>query len=260
MVQIWFFLSLVFGVTWTICLFLRSIASQGELWTVLAWLFPTVWSPTLVAVMLLRSAGGAAGVREEIRARLTYRHGSGRWFILAGVVPPCAAGLAVFTARAAGDGGPFLPTAALPVMVVLQAVTGAVGEEFGWRGFLLPRLVKKFGEMTAAWAMSILWSLWHVAAIFVPGTPHHDLMPPIPSLLFTTLFGTFLAFVFSRTRGSVLVTMLAHLSVNVASGLGGVRLSSIVYWWTLVGVYTAIAFLITVVWARDVAKGRTGER
>ena len=66
------------------------------------------------------------------------------------------------------------------------------------------------------------------------------------SLLFTALFGFFLAFVFNRTGESVLATMLAHLSLNITMGIGGVQLSSIVFWRTLVAIFGALALLITI--------------
>ena len=64
--------------------------------------------------------GGAGAVRKEIRARLSYRRGSGRWLLLAGIAPPLATAIAVFTARAAGDGSAFIPSAAIPAMFVVQ--------------------------------------------------------------------------------------------------------------------------------------------
>jgi membrane protease YdiL (CAAX protease family) len=242
MTQIALFLTAVFGVTWTLLLALRSVSTQGELWTFLAWVLPTVWSPTIIALVLTRWTGGAGATRKEIRARLSYQRGSGRWLLLAGIAPLLATAIAVFTARAAGDGRPFIPSAAIPGMIVIQLLTGAVGEELGWRGFLLPRLGKRFGEMTAGWVMALLWSLWHVAAFFVPGMPH-QIMPLLSTLLFIVLFGVFLAFVFNRTGESVLATIVAHLSMNIASGFGGVQLSSIVFWRTLVAIFGALALL-----------------
>jgi CAAX protease family protein len=239
--QVALFLVSVFGVTWTLLFFLRPVSAQGELWTVLAWLLPTVWSPTIIALILMRSVEGAP--KGAVRASLTYRRGSARWLILAGIVPALATASAVFIARAAGDGVPFIPSAAILPMLILQLLTGAVGEELGWRGFLLPRLGKQFGDMAAAWVMAILWSLWHVAAFFFPGTPHNQLMPPIPTLLSIALFGVFLAFVFHRTGESVLATILAHLSLNITMGMGGVRLSSIAFWWTMVGIFGALALV-----------------
>jgi membrane protease YdiL (CAAX protease family) len=243
MTQIALFLIAVFGVTWTLLLALRSVAAPGDLWTFLAWVLPTVWSPTIIALVLTRTMGGAGAVRKEIRARLSYRRGSGRWLLLASIAPPFATAIAVLSARAAGDGSAFIPSAAIPAMFIVQLVTGAVGEELGWRGFLLPRLGQRFGEMTAAWVMAILWSLWHVAAFFVPGMPH-QIMPPLSTLVFVALFGVFLAFVFNRAGESALATILAHLSMNIASGFGGVQLSSVVFWRTLAAVFGALALLI----------------
>src|SRR5688572_30937357 len=134
--------------------------------------------------------------------RLRYPRGASRWFFIAGVFPAVATALAVFSGRAAGDAAPFTPSGAVPIMLAAQLLTGAVGEELGWRGFLLPRLGIRFGEMGAAWVMAILWSLWHVPAFFFPGMPH-QMMPPASGLLSIAFFGVFLAFVFNRTGGSV---------------------------------------------------------
>jgi uncharacterized protein len=245
MTRIALFLVTVYGLAWSLMFILRPFAAQGEQWPALVWLLPVVWSPTIVALLLTRSAEGAGAVGKEIRTRLSHTRGSGRWLILAAIVPASAVAIAVFTARVAGDGSPLIPSAAIPVMLVVQLVTGAVGEELGWRGFLLPRLGKRFGEMAAAWVMAILWSLWHVAAYFFPGMPHYA-MPPVSSLLSVALFGFSLAFVFNRTGESVLATMLAHLSLNVAMGIGGVQLSSVVFWRTLVGIFGALALFIAI--------------
>lgn len=238
------FLAMLFGVTWTLGVLLRPPAAPQNVWEVLAPLLPTVWAPTIIALALVRLTRGARGVWEEIKARLSYSGGSARWLVLAGIVPILAHVIAVVTARAAGEGAPFIPTAVLPMLIGLQLVTGAVGEELGWRGFLLPRLGQRFGETGAAWTMALLWSLWHVPAYFTPGMPH-QLMPMLPSLLSVALFGVFLAFVFNRAGQSVLATIAAHLSFNVMLGFGGMRLSSASFWWALAGVFGAVAVLTT---------------
>ena len=232
--QVGLFLAILFGVTWTLGVLLRPPAAPQNVWEVLAPLLPAVWAPTIIALTLVRLTQGARGVREEIKARLTYSAGSARWLVLAGVVPILAHFIAVVIARAAGEGALFIPTAALPMMIGLQLVTGAVGEELGWR----------FGERGAAWTMALLWSLWHVPAYFTPGMPH-QLMPMLPSLLSVALFGVFLAFIFNRAGQSVLTTIAAHLSLNVMLGVGGMRFSSASFWWALAGVFGAVAVLTT---------------
>jgi len=131
-------------------------------------------------------------------------------------------------------------------MIGIQVITGATGEELGWRGFLLPRLGRHVGELPAAFLMGMLWALWHVPAFFTPGMPH-QFMPLASSLALIALFGVFLALMFNQAGESALPTMLAHLSLNVMFGVGGVNLSSVVFWRTMAGIYGAIAVLAIVV-------------
>lgn len=64
------------------------------------------------------------------------------------------------------------------------------------------------------------------------------------------MFGVILAFLFNRTGESVLATILAHLSLNVATGFGGARFSSVVFWWTLVTLFGVLALLATIIMLR----------
>lgn len=244
MTPIFVFLTGVFAVTWALCLLLRPAAEQGGLMILFAWLLPTVWAPTFIALAVTFFSTGTAGVKQEVR-RLRLGRGSGRWLILGAAIPMLATAIAVWSARSAGEGGPFTPSSAIPMMIIFQFITGALGEELGWRGFLLPRLGERLGVMKAAWLMAVIWSLWHVAAFYFPGTPQYQLIPPVPFLVFIVFFGFFLAFVFNRTGESILATILAHLSLNVSLGAGGVQLSSPVFWWVMVGIYAMFALFAT---------------
>lgn len=224
----------------------------------LAWLLPTVWSPTVAAMLLAWSSEGAAGVKRELQ-HLRYERGAGRWVVAAAVLPAFAVIVAVFIARAAGDVAPVAPSAALPMMIAFQLATGAVGEELGWRGFLIPRLRQRLGHVAAWWSMAILWSLWHVAGMFFPGTPL-QVAPAGLFLLNAALFGVFLGFLFDRSGDSVLATMLAHLSLNMALGVGGVRISSLVFWWAIVALCGVLAIVVTAIQVRPAGEAHQFER
>lgn len=201
-----------------------------------------VWAPTLVAVALLMWAGGAAALRREFTSLLTYRRGSWPWLLVAVSVPLVVAAIALAFARAAGDGAPFIPTRAIPLTLGLQLITGAVGEELGWRGYLLPRLGARIGAISAAVVMGTLWAAWHLPAFFTPGMPHQALPIPMVSFLVAiACFGVFLAMLFDASDASVLPTMLAHLSLNVTLAIGGVSLASVVFWRTMAAVYFVVA-------------------
>ena len=238
------FLAAVNSVPWALYFLLREPAAEGKVWALFAWLLPTVWSPTIVALLLTRWADGPAGFKEAF-GRLRYPHGGMRWLALAAAVPASATAMAVFAARAAGEGAPFIPLVAVPFVVAMQILTGAVGEELGWRGFLLPRLRTRYGRLPAVWAGASFWSLWHVSSFFFPGMPQ-QFVPASLFLLVVAFTGVFLGLVFMQGRDSVLATMVAHLSVNITLALRGAAGSSLVFWWTLCAVYGGVALVSTV--------------
>jgi uncharacterized protein len=246
--QVLLFLAVVNSVPWTLYFLLRDQAGEGEVWTLFAWLLPTVWSPTIVALLLTRWAHGPTGIREAL-GRLRYPRGRRRWLAVAAAVPAAATATAVFVARAAGEGEPFIPLVALPFVIVMQCLTGAVGEELGWRGFLLPRLRMRYGRLPAVWAAASLWSLWHVSSFFFPGMSQ-QLVPPLLFLLTVAFTGVFLGLVFTESRDSVLATMVGHLSINITMALRGADGSSLVFWWALCAVYGGVALAGTI-WLRS---------
>ena len=54
------------------------------------------------------------------------------------------------------------------ILVVLMPWNGPVGEEFGWRGFVLPRLQNKYGPLAASLIIGTVWGIWHLPTFFAP--------------------------------------------------------------------------------------------
>jgi uncharacterized protein len=233
------FIVLVNAVTWLACLGLRSTFAAGHLWALFTFVFVTVWSPTVIALALSFSLEGTLGVRNLLG--LLFRRFSERnwWYLIGILVPVAAVASAIIVARHLHSGAAFLPLAALPLTLGLQVFTGAMGEELGWRGFLLSHLERRLSPRVAALVMAITWALWHLPAFFFPGMPQQH-MPPIAFLLMVAAFGIFLALLFNRTRGHLVSTMLAHFSFNMSLALGGAILGS-VFIWTLALIFSIVA-------------------
>ena len=242
MSEVVLFVAALFLVPWIIGFVVPP--PSGTLSSFLVAFLPLVWSPTILAIGFVVVRNGSRGLRNELTARLAYRRGSAPSLLFAGVVPILAVAIAVFSARAAGDGAPFIGSSALMQAIILQVITGAVGEELGWRGFLLPRLGQLTGMTAASWIMGMLWSLWHVPAFFDATLPHY-FMPMLVVLPFIAFFGVFIGFMFNRAGESVLATMAAHLSLNIMTALGGASLTSSVFWGLLALVFGVIALSMT---------------
>jgi len=123
-------------------------------------------------------------------------------------------------------GATFLPPGQLMTLQIVSAmIVGplinslfAVGEEVGWRGFLLPRLLP-LGQTRAILVSGIIWGAWHIPAIAqghnYPGRP---LLGIVMMVIFTTLLGFLLAWLYFQTR-SPWAPALAHGTVNAAAAL-----------------------------------------
>jgi len=149
----------------------------------------------------------------------------------------------VFAARSTGAGRPFMPLGAVGNVLLVASLTGAVGEELGWRAFLLSRLGHLMSPRNAALAMAVLWALWHLPVFLFADSPYAS-WPAVPALLTILSFGTLMGALFARAKGSVLATILAHLTLNVLLGVGGAQLSSPALWWTTCVLFGATALAL----------------
>ncbi|MEM1924799.1 MAG: CPBP family intramembrane glutamic endopeptidase, partial [Pyrobaculum sp.] len=62
--------------------------------------------------------------------------------------------------------------AALPLALAapfINALIVTFGEEFGWRGYLLPKLARRMGWIWASAVVGVVWGVWHTPAILVVG-------------------------------------------------------------------------------------------
>ncbi|MER7770904.1 CPBP family intramembrane glutamic endopeptidase [Kitasatospora sp. NPDC096140] len=127
-----------------------------------------------------------------------------------------AAGLALATL--AGRYAPaHLPGPATVVPLVLSALLSVplyFGEELGWQGYLLPRLLG-LGRIRGLLLGGAIWGAWHVPMTALGGSyPGHSILLGIPVAVVTaTLLGTVIATIRLST-GSVWAAVAAHLCLN----------------------------------------------
>ena len=93
----------------------------------------------------------------------------------------------------------------IPMVAILLVFSGPIGEEIGWRGFALPRLLEKYSALAASLILGSVWAIWHLPLILVNDfTAYGALMPVIAP---SSSPGC------SRiARGSVLLAILMHAS------------------------------------------------
>jgi membrane protease YdiL (CAAX protease family) len=122
-------------------------------------------------------------------------------------------------ARGWGD----LTPSGLIARIAVNAIAGillvsllALLEEIGWRGWLLPRLIDRYGMRRAIVMTSAIWALWHVPYV-LSGILQVDGVSVMPSgalqVLGTTAAGLVIGWLWVRT-GSIWIVALAHGALN----------------------------------------------
>lgn len=112
---------------------------------------------------------------------------------------------------------------ALFLAPVLNFVT-CFGEEWGWRGYLVPKMSRQLPTVPMLLVTGLIWGLWHAPLTMIGhnygvGYPGFPLTGIAMMCLFCTVLGVFMSYVTLKT-GSCLPAIIAHGAVNGISAIG----------------------------------------
>lgn len=97
------------------------------------------------------------------------------------------------------------------LFIVIILIGGSLQEEFGWRGFLLPRLQKKFHPVFSAVIVGVIWTFWHLPMFFISGTGYNDFLVYMAE---TIILSIEITWIYNKTNGSLLFPILIHVIDN----------------------------------------------
>jgi uncharacterized protein len=220
----WSFVLLAFGFNWLILL-PGILASQG-LFTlpvpVYALVFIAQFGPSLAAFILTYRQEGKSGAVRLFKRALNV-HIPGHWLAVIFLFPLTLAGSSLAVFVMAGGQKPSMPLLAQPVMILPYFLMtfflqGPVQEEFGWRGYLLPRLQDKWGPLAASLITGALWGIWHLPAWLMAGVAQ-SYMPMVPYLVWVIGVSVLFTWIYNNTQGNLLAAILFHNMLNFSIAL-----------------------------------------
>ncbi len=222
---LWFFV-LTFGITWGLAVILFAFPDfvrrvTGEMSAANPLFILAVWGPNLAAVIVTAAISGGAGVLALLQRVIRFRVGV-IWYVLALFLVP-AAGVLIRLASGQTFVLTTLPGLGMAATLGVLLVTGTLGEEVGWRGFALPRLLARFSPIAASLLLGAVWGIWHLPSFFVSGLPQAGLQIPV-FLLGALSLSVIATWIVIHARGSVFLSMLLHFSVNFTLNVLGVKL------------------------------------
>lgn len=122
----------------------------------------------------------------------------------------------------------------------LWFATNGLGEETGWRGFLLPRLQQSRSPIVSTVVLTIGWAGWHVPAFFYLPSYAAIGISIVPGFFFGLFAGAVvLTWLYNRSGGSVLAAAFWHASFNfvtaspAAAGFTAAVVSMLVVAWAV---------------------------
>ena len=216
----WFFI-LTFAITWGLAgiyfagnaLFDRFL---GEMSVTNPFFILAVWGPNIAGVILTGVNEGWRGILHLLKKFIPVRANIA-WYLVALFLFPFA-GLLVnaitgtpvkITAMHSGE----ILTVALAILI-----SGPLGEELGWRGFALPKLLKSYSATLAGIILGLIWGLWHLPSFFASGLPQGSIQIPL-FLVAAVAISVIVTWIFVNTKGNVFISFLVHYTLNFTYAL-----------------------------------------
>ncbi len=172
-------------------------------------------SPSIAAFIITGIIKGKEGVR-SLKARFKMKSPAGLLvFTLLAVliVNLITKGIAHFTIRTY--------TLELTIPLILMGLTwpfvSGFGEEFGWRGFILPAFLKKFHPLTAGILLGFIWEVWHIPMHYMEFRTYGAYMLPafiIIGFLNLILQSVIMTNIFVRSKGNMKLMILYHGTIT----------------------------------------------
>jgi hypothetical protein len=214
-------------------LILALLIGGGMIAPMVAGLAPTdsmfllvaAYSASLAGVILTAIVSGKAGLAAMFRRLLIWRVGVGWWlFSLIAMAPMYLVGMVLgYLVLGSSLSLSHVPPLYMfiPGFIVKFFLDAGLGEELGWRGFLLPRLQARHNALVSSIIVGVVWGLWHLPLFMLEGMPPYyefgQAIGVVPALLlYTVFFNVPLSILFTwlcnNTKGSLLLAFVFHSS------------------------------------------------
>jgi membrane protease YdiL (CAAX protease family) len=207
-----------------------SSVKLGEMGLILPFIFVSPFGPTIAAFVMSYIGDGRDGVR-MLWGRFSNSGLSRTWLIVAIVFYPL-----IFLFLRLSSGIFYQVSQPTPVWIsnpliilapfIASILHGGFSEEFGWRGYALPRLQSRFNATQASLILGFFEGLWHVPLVFWVGDARYGMS--VPLLILWQMTATFYrTWIFNNTNGSVLAAVVFHAMGNTASDIVPINVPSI---------------------------------
>jgi membrane protease YdiL (CAAX protease family) len=212
--------------------------------------------PSVAALLVL--AGQRHRARRRALLRSLWPPRDRRWWT-ALLLPPLVAATAVLLAVVSGAGsvspdGPAVALLTLALLPLTAVVAGPLGEELGWRGFLLPELLRRHSVAVSTAIVTAAWLVFHLPLLVTEPARYG-----LPWAIMLASASVVMTGLHLGSGGSTLLAVAFHAVTNSATA-AAVQLvrpaDRPLVWWLVAGSWAALAVASAVAARRTTSSPR----
>ncbi len=213
-VHIFPFLLISFAIAWGVLglyIFLPDAMERmfGQLSGSHPLFYLAVYAPAIAAFAVILVRTGLDGLKGFLSRVLLWKTSYGWYLFLIFGMPAIFYGGAFIKGTSVQC--PFLSIKVWILPLLLSAIKGPI-EEFGWRGFAMPLLQRKFSPLLSALILGIVWGIWHLPAFMLSGTQQSS-WAFFPFFLGTIAISIVITALFNQSKGSILLAAIFHFQL-----------------------------------------------
>jgi hypothetical protein len=182
---------------------------------------PAAWGPTVAAFSLTFLNEGVEGLKKLLK-KATETGFAKIWWIPTFLLLPTLTGLSLLLAIIFEGKAPVIPWLSNPLLLLIGwdsfisilLFRGPLQEEFGWRGYALPRLQTRFSALVSSVILGVTWFAWHIPYYTLVGEEAIFQSQFIGLAFSHILLTIFFTWLYNNTGGSLLVSLIFHTTIS----------------------------------------------
>ncbi len=209
------FLVLAFGIS-TGAYYFNKLVETGEV-TEIFLKYTVKFGPSIAGLIVVHRFYGIAGLKSLLQKATAVKIPA--HYYIWGLLFPLAAALVAVgflsfatSVEITDRGLLYILEAYLMLLLRFTFIGGGLGEELGWRGFMLPFLMDKMNPLKAAILVGVAHGLWHLPAY---GLATIALTP------MSIAMSVVMSYLYLKTRGNLMLMILMHAAVNTSVSFVG---------------------------------------
>jgi membrane protease YdiL (CAAX protease family) len=177
----------------------------------------SAWTPTFVILIMFKKLYPNVTFKEYMKLHFTQKIDAGEFlksfFVQAIILIAAVLSFFLINNRPLNT-MTFINISTIIPVIIINITAGVLGEELGWRGYMLNHLQKKFIPLNASLIVGVLWGLWHLPLMIFSGYSGLELIYYIIAFMVAVISTSIIITHFYNKSKNILIAMWMHFWFN----------------------------------------------